>query len=34
VTADGQRSLLNESVADASDVPITIIVNWPKLLQR
>jgi serine/threonine protein kinase/Tol biopolymer transport system component len=34
VTADGQRFLLNEPVADASDVPITVIVNWPKLLQR
>jgi hypothetical protein len=34
VTADGQRFLLNEPVADADNVPITVIVNWPKLLPK
>ena len=34
VTPDGQRFLLNQHVADASDAPITVIVNWPKLLQK
>lgn len=34
VTADGQRFLLNQHVADATDAPITVVVNWPKLLQK
>jgi hypothetical protein len=34
VSSDGQRFLLNQHVADASDAPITVVVNWPKLLSR
>lgn len=34
VTADGQRFLLNQHVADATDAPITVVVNWPKLLEK
>jgi hypothetical protein len=34
VTADGQRFLLNQHVADAGDAPITVVVNWPKLLEK
>ena len=34
VTPDGQRFLLNQHVADSTDAPITVIVNWPKLLQK
>jgi len=34
VTPDGQRFLLNQHVADATDAPITVIVSWPKLLQK
>ena len=34
VSSDGQRFLLNQHVADATDAPITVIVNWPKLLEK
>ena len=34
VTADGQRFLLNQHVADRPEAPITVIVNWPKLLPK
>jgi len=34
VTPDGQRFLLNQHVADATDAPITVVVNWPKLLEK
>lgn len=34
VTRDGQRFLLSQHVADATDAPITVVVNWPKLLEK
>ncbi len=34
VTADGQRFLVNQRTAETGDIPITVIVNWPKLLQK
>ena len=34
VTADGKRFLLNQRLSDSSETPITVIVNWPKLLER
>ena len=34
VTPDGQRFLLNQPVAEPGGPPITVIVNWPKLLQQ
>jgi hypothetical protein len=34
VTPDGQRFLLNQRLPDNPDAPITVIVNWPKLLQK
>jgi Tol biopolymer transport system component/predicted Ser/Thr protein kinase len=34
VTSDGQRYLLNQHVTDATDAPITVVVNWPKLLEK
>jgi dipeptidyl aminopeptidase/acylaminoacyl peptidase len=34
VSADGQRFLLNQPASDTTEMPITVIVNWPKLLQR
>jgi Tol biopolymer transport system component len=34
VTADGQRFLLNQRLPDNQDAPITVVVNWPKLLQK
>jgi serine/threonine protein kinase len=34
VTADGQRFLLNQRLPDSADAPITVVVNWPKLLQK
>ena len=34
VTPDGQRFLINQPVAETADVPITVIVNWPKLLPK
>jgi hypothetical protein len=33
VTSDGQRFLVGRNVADR-DPPVTVIVNWPKLLTR
>jgi hypothetical protein len=33
VTADGQRFLVGRNVSDV-DPPISVIVNWPKLLTR
>jgi hypothetical protein len=30
----GQRFLLNQHVADGTDRPITVVVNWPKLPQK
>ena len=34
VTSDGQRFLLNQRLPDNPDAPITVIFNWPKLLQK
>jgi Tol biopolymer transport system component/predicted Ser/Thr protein kinase len=34
VTADGQRFLLNQRLPDDPDAPITVVVNWPKLLEK
>jgi hypothetical protein len=34
VTADGQRFLLNQRLPDNPDAPITVVVNWPKLLEK
>ena len=34
VTRDGKRFLLNVPSPDSGDEPITVIVNWPKLLER
>jgi Tol biopolymer transport system component/predicted Ser/Thr protein kinase len=34
VTPDGQRILINQPTADSSDSPITVMVNWPKVLQK
>ena len=34
VSSDGQRFLIPQSVEDSAEVPITIIYNWPKLLQK
>ena len=34
VTADGQRILINQPTTDTGDSPITVIANWPKLLQK
>jgi hypothetical protein len=31
---DGQRFLLNQRLPDNPDAPITVIVNWPKLLTK
>ena len=28
------RFLLNQHVSDASDAPITVVVNWPRLMSR
>ena len=33
VSADGQRFLVNRAVSE-SDPPVTVIVNWPKLLRQ
>src|SRR5262249_27233939 len=33
-TLDGKRFLLNQPLASANETPITVIVNWPKLLDR
>jgi hypothetical protein len=34
VSRDGNRFLLNVPVADSGEEPITVIVNWPKLLEK
>jgi Tol biopolymer transport system component len=34
VSPDGQRFLINQPAAETGDAPITLIVNWPKLLQK
>ncbi len=35
VTADGQRFLIDQPLAsDQGEVPISVVVNWPKLLQK
>jgi Protein kinase domain len=34
VTADGQRFLLNQRLPDNPDSPITVVFNWPKLLEK
>jgi hypothetical protein len=34
VSADGQKFVINEPTADTSETPITVIVNWPKLLAK
>ena len=34
VSCDGQRFLLNVRSTEASDAPITLIVNFPKLLAK
>jgi len=34
VTPDGQRFLLNQHLPDYPDSPITVVFNWPKLLQK
>jgi hypothetical protein len=33
-TANGQRFLVNQPVADSSDTPVTVILNWPRLLKK
>jgi serine/threonine protein kinase/Tol biopolymer transport system component len=34
VTRDGHRFLINQASSGAEETPITVIVNWPRLLQR
>ena len=34
VTENGQRFLLNKSAEESSTTPITLVVNWPGLLER
>ena len=34
VTPDGQRFLLNQRLPDTGESPITVVVNWPKLLEK
>ena len=34
VAADGQRFLVNQVASDSSDIPVTVIVNWPQLLKK
>jgi hypothetical protein len=34
VTADGQRFILNNLVAEAAYTPITVVLNWPADLKR
>ena len=34
VTPDGQRFLMTVPVSDSSDTPVTVIVNWPQLLEK
>jgi hypothetical protein len=33
-TPDGQRFPLNQHAADTNDAPITVVVDWPKLLAK
>ena len=33
-TADGQRFLVNQPSVKSSDIPVTVIVNWPRLLKN
>ena len=30
----GQRFLINQTVSESVDEPISVIVNWPKLLAK
>jgi hypothetical protein len=34
VSADGKKFLISDPVADLDDVPITIVMNWRKLLRK
>jgi hypothetical protein len=34
VTRDGKRFLLNVPIPETGEEPITVIVNWPKLLEK
>ena len=34
LTADGQRFLLNQRLPDNPEAPITVVFNWPRLLQK
>jgi hypothetical protein len=34
VTHDGKRFLLNVPLPDSGEEPITVIVNWPRLLEK
>ena len=34
LAADGSRILVNRPVADTSEPPVTVIVNWPTLLKK
>ena len=34
ITPDGQRFLVNQRLPDTGESPITVIVNWPKLLEK
>jgi len=34
VSPDGQRFLLNQRLPYTGESPITVVVNWPKLLQK
>lgn len=34
VSADGQRFLVNSLIEEDSAEPLTLLVNWPALLQR
>jgi hypothetical protein len=33
VTPDGKRFLVNETIREG-DPPVTVIVNWPRMLTR
>ena len=34
LSADGSRILVNRPVADTSEPPVTVIVNWPRLVKK
>ena len=34
VTPDGQRFLINQASGGVEEVPITVIINWPRLLEK